>query len=406
MNSEQISIPMRATPPTRRRRQALTTVLFAFLPAVALPLGWYVSTRELSEVTAAAIFAAVVVLVIGWLAWLFALPKPRPIVLDDEVLEVSFGRRRMHLHLDELFSARVVKGDLVLVAAVADDVEPRGDLGVIVVPKRCFTSAIGADAVLALLREQIKRRHDGGARVGHIDGVTEAQKRFAAKRPVVIWLVAAVCCAIFAAQASSTAMFNTLVLSGANIASAVVDGEVWRLVTANLLHGSLIHLAMNMVSMLSVGAVIERWLGRWSIALALVVTGVGGQLASTLVGLLKTTPHASVGISGAIFGLMGVLLVSSVRFRRSSIGGVRVPLEGWAILVVANLAISLIPVVDVVAHAGGAVAGVLVGLLVVPRPRASNKRPLRTIRAAAIVALVVLTAAVVRWAVVLAALSS
>ena len=59
---------------------------------------------------------------------------------------------------------------------------------------------------------------------------------------------------------------SQLYLQGSLIPAEVASGEYWRLLTAGFLHGSLIHIATNMLSLYLLGIPLERILGRWPVA--------------------------------------------------------------------------------------------------------------------------------------------
>jgi membrane associated rhomboid family serine protease len=140
---------------------------------------------------------------------------------------------------------------------------------------------------------------------------------------------------------------------------AIRDGEVWRLLTAGLVHGGALHLVMNAAVLSNVGAFVERLLGSGRMLAVL----WGGVLAGSLASF-ATNPQRSVGISGGLFALVGALLVVGVRHRRALPPParrmlVRAPIE----IIVLNVALGLaLPVIDNAAHLGGLGAGILLGL--------------------------------------------
>jgi rhomboid protease GluP len=147
---------------------------------------------------------------------------------------------------------------------------------------------------------------------------------------------------------------------------AIRDGEVWRLLTAGLVHGGALHLVMNAVVLSNVGAFVERLLGSRRMLAVL----WGGVLAGSLASF-ATNPQRSVGISGGLFALVGALLVVGVRHRRALPPParrmlVRAPIE----IIVLNVALGLaLPVIDNAAHLGGLAAGILLGLRLGVSPR-------------------------------------
>ena len=388
-------IPLRRTPPARRPRHAALLLLFGILPAVVLPLGWFWWVRAVSTDVVLLALVLVGLAASGWLAWLFALPRPAPIVVADDTLEVPFGRRRLRFALTEILVARLTHDALVLFAAAPPGQAPQGHVGGVMLARSDFVDVDGALHLVAAVRERLARGHGVGF-VARLDENERRQQAFQRRRPIVVQLVAGICVAAFAAEMSTGAVasLDGLVRAGANASALVGDGALWRLVTANFLHGSWLHLGMNLAALLSTGAVVERWLGRSGTVVVLWVSGVGGQAASSALALLAGAPRVSVGISGAVFGVLGVLLVSTWRFRRQPTGGLRVPWPMWLLLLATNGAISLIPMVDVAAHVGGFVAGALAAAAVAPRPgrpaalAPSSQTRLAAVAVAAVVAAV------------------
>src|SRR6266542_2140689 len=146
---------------------------------------------------------------------------------------------------------------------------------------------------------------------------------------------------------------------------AIRRGEVWRLLTAGLVHGGAVHLFMNSAVLSNVGGVVERLLGGRRMLAVLWGGVLTGSLAS-----FATNPHPSVGISGGLFALVGALLAVGLRHRRTLPAParrmlVRAPIE----IIVLNVALGLaLPIIDNAAHLGGLAGGILLGLALGVRP--------------------------------------
>jgi rhomboid protease GluP len=136
-------------------------------------------------------------------------------------------------------------------------------------------------------------------------------------------------------------------------------GQPWRLVMAVFLHGSLIHIGFNMMTLMNIGPMVEELYGSARYLFIFVVTGALGFLASSAFG------NVSVGASGSLLGLVGVLI--AVTGGRQSAGArmLRGQLISWVISI-AVLGFFM-PVVDNWAHGGGFVAGYLLGRLIPDR---------------------------------------
>jgi membrane associated rhomboid family serine protease len=90
------------------------------------------------------------------------------------------------------------------------------------------------------------------------------------------------------------------------------NGEWWRLLTSAFLHGSILHLVFNMYVLFAFGPTLERILGHWRFVVLFLISALGGSVASYVFSDVRTV---SVGASGAIFGLMGALVIAGRRLR-------------------------------------------------------------------------------------------
>ena len=151
---------------------------------------------------------------------------------------------------------------------------------------------------------------------------------------------------------------------GAQYAPAIWAGEWWRLGTAVFLHAGLLHLFVNSFSLLALGQVLEPALGSRRFLLLLVVSGLVSGLAT----LAFVTDLPSVGASGAVFGLAGLLLADELTrrrlYRRMEVeGGPRLrPRASIIPILLVNLVLgALIPQINNYAHLGGLLAGFLLG---------------------------------------------
>ena len=141
----------------------------------------------------------------------------------------------------------------------------------------------------------------------------------------------------------------------------VATGEYWRLLTGEFLHGGPLHLAFNMIALYMFGPAAERALGTARFVAAYLTMAVA---ASTLVYVLNGPP--TVGASGAIFGLFGLVFVLMIKIGQD--------VRSLLVLLVLNGLISLQANISWQAHLGGFLAGIFLGLAFAYAPRTS--RPL------------------------------
>ncbi len=145
---------------------------------------------------------------------------------------------------------------------------------------------------------------------------------------------------------------------------AIAHGEVYRLLSVALVHGSLLHLAFNMYALWYVGQLVERMYGSALLLAFYLICGAAGSILSYAFG--PVVP--SVGASGAIFGLFGIVLVAT-RFHRAVLDQQsRMIASQVGVLIVLNLVIGFSGLlnVDNYGHVGGLLAGLWLALLIAP----------------------------------------
>jgi len=143
---------------------------------------------------------------------------------------------------------------------------------------------------------------------------------------------------------------------------AVADGEIWRLWTVTLLHGSFVHLFFNMYALYLAGPVVERWYGSIRFLLIYLACAAAGSIGSFMFG--GDVP--SVGASGAIFGLFGLLLAAG-RVHHPLDRQSRALVSQLGILILINIAFGFaVTGIDNAAHIGGLIAGLWLGFMIPP----------------------------------------
>ena len=132
----------------------------------------------------------------------------------------------------------------------------------------------------------------------------------------------------------------------------VADGGYWRLVTSGFLHLGLLHVGLNMWALRNLGPTVERLLGTRKFLLVYFASLVGGSAGALLV-----SPNVpTVGASGAIFGLFGLLAAT---LHRQGVNPFRTSIGTFLLL---NLAITFtIPGISIGGHLGGLAVGAICG---------------------------------------------
>ena len=136
--------------------------------------------------------------------------------------------------------------------------------------------------------------------------------------------------------------------------SIVVNGEFYRLITAVFLHGSIFHLLFNCYSLYVIGSQIESYMGK----IKYLVIYIFSALCGSLLSILLNKGSASIGASGAIFGLLGSILYFGYHYRvylGTVIKSQIIP------LIMLNLLVGFMNSgIDNFAHIGGLIGGILI----------------------------------------------
>jgi len=154
----------------------------------------------------------------------------------------------------------------------------------------------------------------------------------------------------------------------------VARTEPWRVLSAVFLHASIMHIGMNMLSLVSLGRGLEPHFRSARFLLLYLVSGAFGFCATIW---WRGEQAHSVGASGAIFGLLGAY-IGALIIRRN---------PGWQRVFVSNLIMACLlgfvfRNVDNAAHVGGFAAGLGLGLLLELEPRPRNRDRLMKVLAA------------------------
>lgn len=148
---------------------------------------------------------------------------------------------------------------------------------------------------------------------------------------------------------------------GGDLGALSLHGQPWRLLSATYLHASLTHIAGNMILLGIIGSYVEPRIGRLRVLAAYTACG----LAASLLSAWGHPQVVGVGASGAVAGLLGVVVMFYSSGRHPEISG------SWVAQTVGiNALYSFAPSVDWLAHLGGFGAGLACGgvLLAWPPP--------------------------------------
>jgi membrane associated rhomboid family serine protease len=191
-------------------------------------------------------------------------------------------------------------------------------------------------------RQQLVRRAPGVALATGSAPITKALIAI----NVAIYLVTASQASSFSSPGGS--LYVKWVLFG----PLVAHGGWYRLVTAMFLHASVIHIGFNMYALWVIGTPVEQYLGRARYVGLYFVSGLAGSAGA----LLATPVTPTLGASGAVFGILGAMLILEWQITGRLAGNAMT----WIVI---NLIITFaIPGISYGAHVGGLVGGILITL--------------------------------------------
>jgi rhomboid protease GluP len=162
---------------------------------------------------------------------------------------------------------------------------------------------------------------------------------------------------------------RVLLMFGAMQNQLMAQGEYHRLLTSMFLHIGLIHLLFNSYALYVVGQDVERLYGSARFLLIYFLSGLGGSLASFVLG----AGGISAGASGAIFGLFGASIAYFYLHRQTF--GPRGQAQLRSLLMLAGINLFLgftIPGINNLAHLGGLIFGLLLGWILAPKYQAPS----------------------------------
>jgi len=167
---------------------------------------------------------------------------------------------------------------------------------------------------------------------------------------------------------------DVLLRLGARQSILLFQGQWWRLVVPIFLHGGLLHIAMNTWVLMDIGPQVEELYGSARYLFLYLATGIAGFLASTAWNIYTMRGYGiGIGNSGALMGLIGLLLAITTRRGGAYMQMVRGQLLRWvAYILIFGI---LVSGVDNAAHTGGLAAGFLLGRVMADRePATASER--------------------------------
>jgi rhomboid protease GluP len=187
---------------------------------------------------------------------------------------------------------------------------------------------------------------------------------------ITLALINIICFFVLEKNGSTTDVSYMLKKGAAYHYNIIEKHEYYRLLTCMFMHFGFAHLLNNMVALVLIGNEAELFYGRIKFLIIYMFSGVCGSIASTIYFHITNGLVVSAGASGAIYGILGSLVVKIVEEKKG---------KGYTIRKVILVLLMLFMVgqstenVDNIAHIAGFVAGILSGLFIY---RLSGKKKL------------------------------
>ena len=216
--------------------------------------------------------------------------------------------------------------------------------------------------------------------------------RSAPSVPVVTQALIAINVIVFIAETAtgsplggiSSGAFGTLYVKGALYGTNISDlHQYYRLLTYGFLHDGILHIAFNMWFLFILGPMLETAIGRVNFVVVYFVSLLAGAFGA----LVLTPTDPTVGASGALFGILGALMV--VAYYR----GISIWQSGLALTLIINIVFSLtLAGISIGGHLGGFVGGAICGWLIVQLGERRNMQAAAIAGCVAVAAICVIAA--------------
>jgi membrane associated rhomboid family serine protease len=224
---------------------------------------------------------------------------------------------------------------------------------VYLLPRGIFDHHEGPERLTGALRARIQSLPDGVPRLERMDQIDLIAE--SAGPPRATQTLTMLCFLIYAAQLR---VGLPLMLAGHYSLALVADGDVWRILTGNLIHmqgglAGFFHIGLNLLALTALGYLVERPLGLVRTACVIGLSGVGAMVTGGLFG-----NSMLFGASGIVFGMAGSALWLDYRHADELPAWWRFPRRTLGMITAVFLVIGFVnPVVSVAAHVGGLISG-------------------------------------------------
>jgi len=174
---------------------------------------------------------------------------------------------------------------------------------------------------------------------------------------VVMYIVTAYLSYFYAQGSIFNSDTNVLILLGAKVNNLITQGQYYRFITCMFLHGGIVHVGVNMYSLYAIGPMVEKVYGKAKYIAIYFISGICASLFSYIF-----STDVSIGASGAIFGLLGAVLVFAIKSKGKTGNAF---IKSILSIIFINIFIgATLPNIDNFAHVGGLLGGMIVAFAV------------------------------------------
>ena len=154
---------------------------------------------------------------------------------------------------------------------------------------------------------------------------------------------------------------KALIILGAKWNEGITKGQYWRFLSCTFLHGNILHLFVNIAALHIFGREVESIYGSFRFLVLFLLSSWGASLTSYI-----CSPWVSIGASGALFGIIGGLVIFFFR-QKDVVTEAGLKFKSMYTLIIINLLFGfLFPRIDNSAHIGGLITGLLTSWFIVP----------------------------------------
>lgn len=173
---------------------------------------------------------------------------------------------------------------------------------------------------------------------------------------VIMYIVTAYLSFVYANGSIFNSDTNVLILLGAKVNELIAEGQYYRLISCMFLHGGIVHLGVNMYSLYAIGPMVEKVHGKAKYTAIYLFAGICASIFSYIF-----STSVSIGASGAIFGLLGAVLVFAIKSKGKTGNAF---IRSIISVIFINIFIgATLPNIDNYAHIGGLLGGMLLAFL-------------------------------------------